>query len=152
MKDKSISYDRLIQMVNESKKDIANIPYGFLCSEATAILLKKQFEQHINQEIQSLISVLGLEMLVVEFFSDECIWVLDEEDFKDVKKNGLASLIRKIARRNNMKLWEPTMGKKVRVTSKKIKVDVDLNYWGIPNSFIFFKRKEGLVDIKNSTS
>ena len=85
--------------------DTDKILYGFLCSEATAGLIKKQFEQHIKQKLQALTSIFGLEILVIEHFSDSHIWVMEKETFMEVKKNGLSTLIRKIAKANNIKLW-----------------------------------------------
>jgi len=98
MTDKNISYDRLVQMVIESKKDIANAPYGCICSEATFKLLKKHFEGISDKAISNLTmaTVYGIKVRVEKLFPDETCWVLNRENYEEVEKNGLGSLLHKM--------------------------------------------------------
>jgi len=73
-------------MVNESKMDIANIPYGCICSEATFKLLKKHFEGVSNKSITNIATVYGIKVRVEKLFPDETCWVLNEQIMKKLRR------------------------------------------------------------------
>lgn len=101
-----IKYDDLVNMYNKLKPHINNIPYGFVCSEETAILLRKHFENVSDQSIPNLATISGLKVKVIDtYLFADAIWVLNKENYEEVEKNGIESLMRKMARANNIKLW-----------------------------------------------
>ena len=101
-----IFYDDLVDRYEKLAVDADKAPYGFVCSEDTAISLKTYFEDISGQPIQKLATVSGLKMMAIEGYPlADMIFILDKENFTEVEKNGLSSLIRKIAKANNIKLW-----------------------------------------------
>jgi len=106
MTSKEINYDNLIYTIDKAKIKIGENPYGIICSEDTFDLLKKHSEDLTNQVVPSIATISGLKVKVIDsYLFTDIIWVLNKENYEEVEKNGIVSLIIKIAKASNIKLW-----------------------------------------------
>jgi len=99
-------FDTLVDTNKELKVDMKDRPYGFVCSEDTANLLKEYFKDISGQPAPALVTVSGLKVMAIKDYPFyDMIIMLDRENYEEVERNGIVSLIRKMAKTSNIKLW-----------------------------------------------